>query len=209
MARTTPPDQLSLFDLIPPAASPAPPPLTSSAPSPTSAAPPDLPAGPAPRNGRGRDYAQTVAALVRLRRPALLRERALEASDDSFSEAVAADWVVAMGCLLDPSAELSPLAEALDVAAVEVDLTDRGEEWCRLEWTVTATIRDSQALRCMALAACPPKDRGARATIRRSVGEAWRWASDPYAPLRHLPGIDWTPVAVTVSPQPARTPRGA
>jgi hypothetical protein len=163
----------------------------------------------APRAGRGRDYAQTVAALVRLRRPALLRERAMEASDASSHEAVAADWVVAMGCLLDPSAELSPLAEALDVAAVEVDLTDRGEDWCRLEWTVTARIRDTQALRGIALAACPAKDRGARATIRRNVGEAWRWASDPYAPLRHLPGVDWTPVAVTVSAQPARAARGA
>jgi hypothetical protein len=142
-----------------------------------------------------------VAAIVRLRRPALLRERAIEASDASSHEAVAADWVMAMGCLLDPSVELSPLAEALDVAAVEVDLTDRGEDWCRLEWTVTATVRDSRVLRGMALAACPAKDRGARATIRRSVAQAWQWANDPYAPLRHLPGIDWTPVAVTVSPR--------
>lgn len=163
MARTTPPGQLSLFDLF---ASP-------------------------PR--RGRDYALTVEAKVRLRHPAMLHERASAVEPSS-------DWVAALDCLLDPESAMLPLADALDLVAVDVDLSDRGDDWCALEWTVTATVRDAQALRDRALAACPDKDRGRRAAIRRSVGDAWQWAADPYAPLRAVPGIDWTPVAVTVKP---------
>jgi hypothetical protein len=143
----------------------------------------------------GREYVQTVCAQVRPKHPALLQERASVVVDGCGAPS---DWVAALGLLLDPAEGQAELGDAVDVLTVDVDLTDRGEDSCRLEWTVNALLRDTQALRDLALAACPGPDRGRRAAIRRSVCEAWRWAGDPYAPLRLVPGIDWTPVSVTV-----------
>jgi hypothetical protein len=63
------------------------------------------------------------------------------------------------------------------------------------------------AFRDVARARCPQVDAGARAAIGQSL--AWQWAAEPYAPLRTITGIDWTPVQVDVHHKRARPGRTA
>lgn len=190
----------------------------------------DLPRleAPAPRSraGRGRareTYARTVVADVRVQRPAVLHAEALRAFDDSPTVVIdevdpddhaldsradiASDWVAALGWLLDPSVDLWSLVEAgaLRLLAVEVDASDRAADRCRLTWTVTVKLGDVAVLRDIAAVACPEGDTGARAEIGESLAAAWQWTAAPYAPLRRVPGIAWTPVEVRVEHRPART----
>jgi hypothetical protein len=186
---------------------------------------PEQPA-PRSRSGRGRareTYARTVVADVRVRRPEVLRCEALRVFDDSPTivvaevdpdhdapdprEGIASDWVAALGWLFDPTVDLWPLAEAgaFRLLGVKIDLSDQTADRCRLTWTVTAKLGDVTALRVIAAGACPEGDNGARAEIRESLGAAWQWAAEPYAPLRRVPGIVWTPVEAWVEHRPART----
>ncbi len=63
------------------------------------------------------------------------------------------------------------------------------------------------AFRRVALAACPTDDVTAREEINRSLAGAWQHAADPYAPLRHIPGVTVTPIEVTVEHLHARSGR--
>jgi hypothetical protein len=121
-------------------------------------------------------------------------------------EGIASDWGAALGWLLDPTLDLRPLAEAgaFRLLGVKTDLSDQTADRCRLTWTVTAKLVDVAALRDVAAGACPEGDNGARAEIRESLAAAWQWAAEPYAPLRRVPGIVWTPVEVTVEHRPTR-----
>jgi len=47
----------------------------------------------------------------------------------------------------------------------------------------------------------------AREEINRSLAGAWQHAADPYAPLRHIPGVTVTPIEVTVEHLHARSGR--
>jgi len=122
---------------------------------------------------------------------------------------LATDWTAALGWLLDPSLGLSPLIEAgaLRLLAVQTNLTERSGDKCRLAWTVTVRLEDVAAFRDIAAAAVPDSDTDARTEIDQSLAAAWRWAAEPYAPLRAIPGIIWTPVQVSVEHQPARPAR--
>jgi hypothetical protein len=187
----------------------------------------DLPAPQAParvlRAGWAREtYARTVIADVGVRRGAVLRAAALRSFDESpmvvigevdadgdvpdSREKIAADWVAALGWLLDPAADLLPLmeADALRLLAVEIDVRDRTVDRCRLAWTVAVKLRKVAALRDLAMAMCPDGDTHARAEIGESLATAWQWAAEPYAPLRGIQGITWTPVQVSVQHRPAR-----
>jgi hypothetical protein len=194
----------------------------------------DLPAPDVPvavsRVGRGRArevYARTVVADVRVQRPAMLHVEALRSFDQSPTvvigqlaaneaapdsrESVATDWTAALGWLLDPVFDLWPLieADAVRLLEVDVDLTGRSGDRCTVSWTVTVKLRDVGAFRDVALARCPDNEVGARAEIGQSLAAAWQWAAEPYAPLRTIPGIDWTPVQVDVHHKPARPGRTA
>jgi hypothetical protein len=166
-----------------------------------------------------------VIADVRVGSPAVLRAAALRSFDESpmvvigevdaegeapaSRENIAADWVAALGWLLDPTADLWPLmeADALRLLKVEIDLRDRTADRCRLAWTVTVKLRKVAALRDLAMAACPDGDPYALAEIGERLGTAWQWAAEPYAPLRGIAGIAWTPVEVCVQHRLARPSR--
>jgi hypothetical protein len=217
-------DQAALFDLpstgLPRAASPAPGPSTSRS--------------RVRQGRARQTYARTVEAEVRVQRRTMLHTKALRSFDktpklvighvdpDDLDEpsdpghldeegpysrhGIATDWTAALGWLLDPTSDLWPLidAGALRLLAVDVDLTEHTGQQCRLAWTVTVKLEDVAALRDIAVAAVPDGDTHARTEIGESLAVAWRWAAEPYAPLRAIPGITWTPVQVTVEHKPAR-----
>ncbi|HZM84829.1 MAG TPA: hypothetical protein VFC19_54600 [Candidatus Limnocylindrales bacterium] len=188
---------------------------------------------PAPRSrtdrGRARQrYARTVLADVRVQSRTALHAKALRSFDKSLTvvigdidpdepeddgpysrQNIAADWIAALGWLLDPTLGLWPLIEAgaLRLLAVHTDLTDCSGDRCRLAWTVTIKLDDVAVFRDIAAAAVPDSDTDARSEIDQSLAAAWQRAADPYEPLRAIPGITWTPVQVSVEHQPARPAR--
>lgn len=172
----------------------------------------------------GMRYARTVTADVRLRHRAALCKLAVRAFDEAPTVVIGeiddtdddlegarrrlgSDWLAALRWLLDPTAGLRPLidANAVRMPTAAIDRQPGGSTTCRVRWTVTVKLRDVTALRRVALDACPPDDAVARAEIAASLAVAWRWAVEPYAPLRDLPGITWTGVDVVVDHLPARS----
>jgi hypothetical protein len=107
--------------------------------------------------------------------------------------------------LLDPTAGLRPLieADAVRLPTAGIDLQPSTPTGCRARWTVTVKLSDVAAFRQIAVDACPP-DNAARAEIATSLATARHWAAEPLAPLRHIPGITWTPVEVVVELRPTR-----
>lgn len=187
------------------------------------------------RQGRARQtYVRTVLAQVRLQRRTVLHAKALRSFDKTPTlvighvdpgdpddpsdlddegpysrQSIATEWTSALGWLFDPTLNLWPLIEAgaLRLLATEVDLTEHTGQQCRLAWTVTVKLEDVAAFRDIAAAAAPEGDTAAHTEIGQSLATAWRWAAEPYAPLRVIPGISWTPVQVTVEHKPARPAR--
>jgi len=178
------------------------------------------------RTGQGRareTHARTVTADVTVQRIPVLREAALRAYDDSPAipigdadddrpdtrEQIATDSSAALSWLLDPTQNLWPLleADAIHLLAVDIDIDQTTPTPCRARWTVTVKLRDVAAFRQVALATCPTDNVTAREEINRSLAAAWQHAADPYAPLRHIPGITFTPIEVTVEHLHARSGR--
>jgi hypothetical protein len=111
--------------------------------------------------------------------------------------------------LLDPTQDLWALLEAgaMDLVAVDIDVDLDAPTRCRARWTVTVKLRDVAAFRRVALASCPTAPAADREEINHSLAAAWQHAADPYAPLRHIPGITFTPVEVSVEHLHARPRR--
>lgn len=76
---------------------------------------------------------------------------------------------------------------------------DRGT----VSWTVTVKLTDVDELRRLATRAHPE----AAGLIAESLAVAWARATDPFAPLRSIPGIAWRPGQVDVEHLPARVVR--
>lgn len=100
------------------------------------------------------------------------------------------------------------LEGALEVGALRIlsvgseaaaDSADRGTA----TWTATVKLTDVDALRRLAARASPDES----AEISDSLAVAWQRAADPFAPLRSIPGIAWTPGRVVVEHLPARPAR--
>lgn len=180
------------------------------------------------RTGRGRareTYARTVTADITVQRIPVLREAALLAFDDSPAipiggadddgldtrEQIATDSAAALSWLLDPTQDLWPLleAEAIDLLAGDIDIDQTSPTQCRARWAVTVKLRDVAAFRRVALASCPAADPAVREEINRSLAAAWQHAADPYAPLRHIPGVTVASIEVAVEHLHARSGRQA
>jgi len=179
------------------------------------------------RTGRGRTretYARTVTADITVQRIPVLREAALRAYDDSpaipFGDAddddgldtreqIATDSGAALSWLLDPTQDLWALleADAMDLVAVDIDIDLDAPTRCRARWTVAVKLRDVAAFRRVALASCPTAPAADREEIDHSLAAAWQHAADPFGPLRHIPGITFTPVEVSVEHLHARPRR--
>lgn len=175
----------------------------------------DLPARPhrAPRGRRRETWACTTTATVTI--------RDLDAINDAFAELEEAAFVGAEAGPEDPEGlveELSPMGQlawlvwptagmdlALEVDAfridsVEVEVLEDGGDRGILRWAVSVKLRDVDALRRLALAACPEDSE----PITDDFAVVWRRAIDPFAPIRPIAGIDWRPGAVDVTHFPRR-----
>jgi hypothetical protein len=87
-------------------------------------------------------------------------------------------------------------AGAIDLRAVDVDIDQLSGTRFRARWAVAVKLRDMAVFRRVARACCPAADTAARDEITRSLAAAWQYAADPYALLRHIPGVTTTPVEV-------------
>lgn len=91
-------------------------------------------------------------------------------------------------------------ADAFRILSVEsevvADSVDRGT----VSWKVTAKLTDVSQLRRVAIQADPDE----AAAIADSLAVAWKRATDPFAPLRSIPGIGWSPGPVDVEHVRAR-----
>jgi hypothetical protein len=122
------------------------------------------------------------------------------------ASAAALEWC------LEPTTGLLSLLEAgavqvaaLDLAALDLAVDEVAVARVRAQWTVTIKIQDVQAVRELALAACPVADVDAHTEVKRSFAAVWNRAADPYAPMTGIPGVVWTPVEVTVEQVLARS----
>ena len=192
----------------------------------------ELPAPPRPappvRSGRGRareTYARRVVVDVRVIDAGALRTEALrivgsgieiggyDADDDeellSPEEEIATGPAPAVQWCVEPTAGMWPLMEsgAVRVDMVELAADEQGPAQVRVSWTVTVKIHDVEAVRELALAACPAADHAARAEIDRSFAAAWHWAAPPTAPMDGVPGVTWSGVEVVVDQVLARSRR--
>lgn len=102
---------------------------------------------------------------------------------------------------LDTAVEAGAFRVGSVGAEVVGDQGDRGT----LRWEVTVKLQDVAALRRLAVEAHPDEAH----QIEESLALAWQRAVDPYAPIRTVPGIDWTPVSVEVTHVPVRDSRTA
>lgn len=91
------------------------------------------------------------------------------------------------------------------VRVVDVECAVNGEHSDRgtATWSVTATLTHVDRLRQLATQACSEDAN----LIADDLELAWRYAADPYAPLRDIVGIEWKPVSVHVEHVPARSAR--
>jgi hypothetical protein len=195
-------DDLALFDLP----APEPPPAAS-------------------RSDRGRAgyrYTRSVTAEVTVQRIPVLLDAAVRAFDDSTMidiggvdaddeapdsrEQIGHDPAAALGWLLDPTDGMRPLLEAgsATVLKVDIDTTELSPARYQLRWMVMIQLRDVAAFRRVAWDTCPAEDTAARAEISTSLAAAWQRAAPPFAPLRRIPGITWSPVETVVAHVPAR-----
>ncbi len=179
---------------------------------------------PAARGGRGRareTWAREVSARVRVVDPAALRAAALRILDSGFTidgvtadesdealtdpaEDIATSDAAALQWCIEPTDGMWPLLEAgaARIDHVEIAVDDVGADGLLARWSVTVRLQDVGALRD--LATRHPSDAGTDAEVKQSLAEAWVRAADPYAPLRGVPGVTWTPAAVSVEQVYAR-----
>jgi hypothetical protein len=156
-----------------------------------------------------------VSARVRVVDPAALRAAALRMLDAAFTidgatagepddalvapvEDIATSDAAALQRCVEPTDGMWPLLEAgaARIDHVEIAVDDLGADGLRARWSVTVRLQDVGALRD--LATRHPSDAGNDAEVTQSLAVAWARAADPYAPLRDVPGVMWTPAAVSV-----------
>lgn len=83
---------------------------------------------------------------------------------------------------------------AFRVLWVESGVVAETDERGAATWTTTVKLTDVEQLRRIAAQAHPD----AAALIAENVGIAWQYATDPFAPMRSIPGIAWQPGQVRV-----------
>jgi hypothetical protein len=117
-------------------------------------------------------------------------------------EMLASDPGAALSWLIEPVDSHLPLDEAgaARTYASKVEVEDSAEAGLRVRWAVMLKVQDVTAFRQLSLDAGPDAD---PAEIENSIAAAWNHAAEPYAPLRRIPGISWTPVDVRVEHIPA------
>ncbi len=177
----------------------------------------------AQRRHRGRNrevWALTATAEVTIFDASMLREAAarlnegfvltVSSADDAGKDiefetpdAVRADDIFdALAFAIWPD---EGLQEALDAGAVRIlsveseaasDSADHGTA----TWKVTVKLTDVDEFRRLATQASPDES----AEISASLPLAWQRAADPFAPLRLIAGISWSPGQVTVEHLPVR-----
>jgi hypothetical protein len=173
------------------------------------------------QRGRNREvWALTATAEVTIIDASLLRAAATrlnegfvitvpsadDAVDDTESEtadAVRADDVFdALAFAIWPD---EGLQEALEAGAVRIlsvesaaasDSADQGTA----TWKITVKLTGIDEFRRLATQASPDES----AEISESLPLAWQRAADPFAPLRLIAGISWSPGRVTVEHLPVR-----
>ena len=94
-------------------------------------------------------------------------------------------------------------AGALRILSVESEARGDSADHGTATWSVKVKLTDVDAFRRLAVRASPDEE----AEISASLAEAWQRASDPFAPLRSIPGITWEPGRVVVEHLPARAGR--
>lgn len=94
-------------------------------------------------------------------------------------------------------------AGALRILSVESEAKGDSIDHGTATWSVTVKLTDVEALRRLAVRASPDQ----AAEISASLPVAWPRASDPFAPLRSVPGITWKPGRVVVEHLPAKAGR--
>lgn len=129
-----------------------------------------------------------------------------DAESEAPDDAVPGDDVFdALAWLIWPSDGLEGALEAgaLRIMSVESEAKGDSVDHGTATWRVTAKLTDVDALRGLAVRACPDE----AAEISASLTVAWQRASDPFAPLRSIAGITWKPGRVVVEHLPARAAR--
>jgi len=192
----------------------------------------DLPTSPRPvgpprveRGQPGGTYERTVVAEVTVTDAEALCAAAVHAFDSAPSitipcndqgnhideedeaetgerEMLASDPGAALSWLIEPVDSHLPLDEAgaARTYASKVEVEDSAEAGSRVRWAVMLKVQDVTAFRQLSLDVGPDAD---PAEIANSIAAAWNHAAQPYAPLRRIPGISWTPVDVRVEHIPA------
>ena len=130
----------------------------------------------------------------------------VEDSEPEAPEAVPVDGAFdALAWLIWPSEGLEGAldAGALRVLSVESGAAADSVDHGTATWTVTVKLTDADELRRLAALASPDE----AAEISDSLAVAWQRAADPFAPLRSIAGITWTPGRVVVEHLPARAAR--
>lgn len=94
-------------------------------------------------------------------------------------------------------------AAAFRVLAVASEVVAGSEDRGTVSWKVTAKLTDVNQLRRLAAQAHPEE----AAAVADSLATAWKLATDPFAPLRSIPGIAWRPGRVDVEHLRARASR--
>lgn len=109
--------------------------------------------------------------------------------------------------LIWPGAGMEELDEsgAIRIIGLDLDATATGPAAApgTITWTTTVKLTDVARLRTLATQA-HPEDAD---LIPDDFPLAWQHATDPYAPLRAIPGIQWQPRTVEVTHLPANAPR--
>ena len=150
---------------------------------------------PAARGGRGRareTWARDVSARVRVVDPAALRAAALRILDAAFTiDGVTADE--SDEALMDPAEDIA----TSDAAALQWCIEPTDGMWPLLE-------AGAARIDHVEIAVDDVGADGLLAEVKESLAVAWARAADPYAPLRGVPGVTWTPAAVSVEQVYAR-----
>ena len=114
-------------------------------------------------------------------------------ADDAFDALAFAIWP-------DEGLQEALEAGAVRILSVESETAPDSADHGTATWKVAVKLTDIDEFRRLATQACPDDS----AEIAESLPLAWQRAADPFAPLRLIPGISWSPGQVTVEHLPAR-----
>lgn len=91
-------------------------------------------------------------------------------------------------------------ADAFRILSVESGVVGKSADLGTATWSVTVKLKNVDRLRNLATRAHPDE----ATLIADSLALAWQRATDPFAPLRSIPGITWRPKTVDIEHLPAR-----